>query len=100
MNLFALTNTQSPETETFTTLLRKDNIHIEHISSNMSKAGEWYLEAHDEWILLLQGEAKLEYSNGETDYLIQGDTLLIKENIKHRVASTSTNALWLAIHLL
>ena len=100
MNLFENLATLSPQSESFTTLLENPNIRIERIHSNMPQCGEWYNQDHDEWILLLEGEAALEYKNTDIKKLTKGDTHYIKAHKIHRVSSTSPNTLWLAIHLL
>ena len=60
--------------------------------------GEWYDQDKDEWVMVLQGEAILEYFNGATVRLVQGMHLLLPAHCKHRVAHTSTPCIWLAVH--
>ena len=45
-----------------------------------------------------RGEAVLRFENGEPIPLKAGDHLLIPARQKHRVESTSADALWLALH--
>jgi cupin 2 domain-containing protein len=52
----------------------------------------------NEWVLLARGEAVLRFENGEPIPLKAGDHLLIPARQKHRVESTSADALWLALH--
>ena len=60
--------------------------------------GEWYDQDRDEWVMVLQGEATLEYPGGSTLHLVQGMHVLLPAHCKHRVAHTSTPCLWLAVH--
>ncbi len=90
--------------ELFETLLHNDYVHIERIVSRQhtTKAGFWYDQDGDEWILLLQGRAKLRYKNRSDDIdLNAGDYLLIPAHTLHRVEWTDPDCdtLWLAIHL-
>ena len=100
MNIYTKLPTLKTQSEDFLTLLENPNLKIERIYSNFPDAGEWYNQNHDEWILLLEGEAELEYEDYTKEKLMKGDSLLIKANKIHRVASTSPKTLWLAIHLL
>ncbi len=60
--------------------------------------GEWYDQDQDEWVMVLQGEATLEFPEGTTMRLVQGMHVLLPAHRKHRVAHTSTPCLWLAVH--
>ena len=97
MNLFAY-----PEaaTETFDTLLETDGLKLERIVSHGQAGGpdDWYDQEHPEWVALLKGEAVLAFDPGEPVTLRAGDTLLIPARRRHRVASVSDDALWLALH--
>lgn len=78
------------------------NARIERIISvgHVTPAGEWYDQATDEWVLLLQGEAELAFEGGDRQRLKRGDYLLIPAHCRHRVEATSTDppCLWLAMH--
>jgi cupin 2 domain-containing protein len=62
--------------------------------------GEWYDQTQDEWVMLVRGEAKLEYDDGSQIDLKKGDYVMIPAHTKHRVAWTIENELtiWLAVH--
>ena len=100
MNLYEDLKKLSNQEENFQTLLENRRVKIDYIQSNMPQAGQWYNQTHDEWVLLLEGEATLEYNSGDTEALKRGDILLIPAHKTHRVAYTKENTLWLAIHLL
>lgn len=102
-NIFSNIPTELPE-ELFETLLQQDNIRIERIVSkgHHNAANDWYEQVKDEWVLLLQGQAQLEFENPASIQLLNpGDYLWIPAYVKHRVAWTLENSetVWLAIHL-
>lgn len=94
--------TELPE-ELCQTLLAKPNVRIERIVSkgHCSAEHDWYDQNQDEWILLLQGRARLTFIDADSIELNPGDYLLIPAHCKHRVDWTSpdTETVWLAIHL-
>ncbi len=85
--------------EVFTELLRQGPVRIERIISNghASPDGFWYDQDAHEWVLLLEGEADLEWADGERVHLRRGDALHIPAHTRHRVAATSRPAVWLAV---
>lgn len=91
--------------EFFDVLLQQKNVNIkiERIISSAHKTpeGKWYNQDDDEWVIVLKGEAKIEFFDGEIFIMKEGDYLSIPKNDKHRVIYTSENpeCLWLAIHL-
>lgn len=99
-NLFDLPEPSA--NEVFESLIENDQILIERIISRgqTTPVGEWYDQARDEWVVLLQGEARIGYEDGHEVALHPGDYLLIPAHQKHRVAYTSTEppCVWLAIH--
>ncbi len=99
MNLF--NNTVWPPTgeECFETLFASADVTIERICSNTLREGEWYDQERDEWVVLVQGDATLAFDSGITKPLTKGDYLFIKAHERHRVLSTSEDALWLAVHM-
>jgi cupin 2 domain-containing protein len=88
--------------EQFQTLAQKGNVKIERILSygQATPTGEWYDQRQDEWVMLVQGEARLEYDDGSQIDLKKGDYVMIPAHTKHRVAWTIENELtiWLAVH--
>ena len=101
-NILADIPAQLPE-ELFTSLVRNDKLHIERIISrgHANSTDEWYDQAHDEWLILIQGAAILEfYGQAELKKLQVGDYLLIPAYCRHRVAWTEADkdSIWLAVH--
>ncbi|MBE0662281.1 MAG: cupin domain-containing protein [Bacteroidales bacterium] len=92
------------EKEMFEILLSGNNFKVERIVStgHITPEGKWYDQQLDEWVLLIQGQARLEFDNNEIIELIPGDYLMIPAHTRHRVAFTSTEpkCIWLAIHTI
>ncbi|MDD5268314.1 MAG: cupin domain-containing protein [Methylococcales bacterium] len=102
-NIFAQIPEHLPE-ELFECIFKKDNIIIERIVSNghISPVGQWYDQARDEWVILLQGKATLLFEKDQNLItLTPGDYLLIPAHTRHRVEWTQPdfNTVWLAIHV-
>ena len=90
------------DAETIQVLLQSDAVKIERITSNgqPSPRDFWYDQVNEEWVLLIQGMATLEFENGEKRQMRAGDYLLIPSRLRHRVSEVSQDAVWLAMHLL
>ena len=90
-----------PDEEVFNDLIPPKGVKIERIISNgqTTPAGEWYDQDLHEWVVLIQGEAELEYENGHTLRLIAGDHVLIPAHVRHRVVFTSKDppCIWIAV---
>lgn len=102
-NIFNNIPQQLPD-ELFQTLLSKDQIKIERIISkgHASTANDWYDQIQDEWIILLEGQAKLQFKKESSAVILNpGDYLYIPAHSKHRVHWTDPNkqTIWLAIHI-
>jgi len=76
-------------------LVQQQGVRIERIASNRAESG-WFDQEEDEWVVLVEGEAALQVEE-ETFVLRRGDTLLLRAHVRHRVVSTSEDALWLAV---
>ncbi|MDJ0743526.1 MAG: cupin domain-containing protein [Xenococcaceae cyanobacterium MO_167.B27] len=100
-NIFDLPSSL-PNKELFESIVSTDNILIERIISTgqTTPPEEWYDQAKDEWVILLQGEAILSYADGSQIKLTAGDYLFIPAHQKHRVEYTSSEppCIWLAVH--
>lgn len=98
-NLFTKLPAHLPE-ELFNTLLEAKNLHIERIVSHghASPEGFWYDQDQHEWVLVLQGAARLSIE-GETIELKLGDYINIPAHQKHRVDWTTPHepTVWLAV---
>lgn len=101
-NLFANLPTASRD-ELFTTLLDQPAVRIERIVSygQASPEGFWYDQDQDEWVIVLQGAARLEFKD-RTVELNRGDFLHIRAREKHRVKWTAADepTIWLAVHFV
>ena len=100
LNLFDLPD-PLPQSEVFTDLIPDRGVKIERIVSRgqNSPEGQWYDQDRDEWVVLIQGEAVLEYEGGEKLRLGAGDHVLIPAHCRHRVDFTSRTppCIWLAV---
>jgi len=90
------------EEEIFDELVKGDNISVEKIftAKAFKQPGKWYDQEKDEWVLLLQGNAKLEFEEENIVNLNKGDYLFIPAHKKHRInkSSDEPNCIWLTIH--
>jgi len=97
MNIFCMP--ELPLSEELTTVLTEsDNVRIERVISTGQVTG-WYDQDETEFVVLLDGNAIIEYENNVTVALSKGDTLLIKPHEKHRVSYTSSEpaCIWLCV---
>ena len=87
--------------EDFLTLCENYPAKIERVvsHSHVSPPGFWYDQDEDEWVMVLRGSAALEFQSGEIVELKAGDYLTLPRHLKHRVARTSEETIWLAVHL-
>ncbi|MEA1648683.1 cupin domain-containing protein [Nitrospirillum sp. BR 11164] len=90
------------EEERFRDILRRPGCRIEQIVSHgqVTPVDRPYCQAHDEWVLVLAGAARVEMAGGETT-LTAGDHLFIPANLSHRVTYTDPGqpTVWLAVHI-
>ncbi|CAN5494662.1 hypothetical protein BH10BAC5_BH10BAC5_18240 [soil metagenome] len=89
------------ETEYTEILHQSKHAIIEQIISkgHVTEEGKWLIQEHAEWIMIIQGEAKIEIE-GKKFTLHQGDHILIQGSKRHRVTETSSipECIWLAVH--
>lgn len=89
--------------EIFETLLEQPGVRLERILSRgqVTPPGQWYDQDGDEWVLLLQGQARLAFSDGSQLTMEPGDWVYIERHRRHRVEYTSAEpaAVWLGLHL-
>ena len=99
-NLFADLPAHLPE-ELVQTLLASPQLRIERIVSKAqaSLPGFWYDQDEHEWVLLIQGAARLRFDDDVVELKL-GDFLNIPAHRKHQVEWTSPDELtiWLAIY--
>lgn len=86
------------EGERCAALLRHRNLVVERIVSSAAIAPCEYVQAQDEWVVLVRGEAVLQVA-GQTVVLKSGDHLFLPAGVPHSVERVADGALWLAVHL-
>lgn len=100
-NIFTEVPSALPE-EFFQTLEQGSGVQIERIVSrgHCTLPDEWLVQERHEWVLLLEGEARLVFEEGAAFHLQKGDHLLIPAHTRHRVTWTrpAQDTLWLAVH--
>ena len=102
-NILKIKEEDEKSTEIFECLFKNNNLIIERIISpnTSNKNSEWYNQDWDEWVLLIEGSAEIEFENIEFISLKKGDYFFIPKNTKHRVIKTQSESktIWLAIHI-
>lgn len=88
--------------EVTTVLLQTPQLRLERIHSCNARSpdGFWYDQSEQEWVLLLQGSARLQFADeAEPRALACGDALLISAGRRHRLLATDPppGTIWLAL---
>jgi cupin 2 domain-containing protein len=87
--------------ETFDTLVQGRGVRIQWIVSRgqVSPSGFWYDQEESEYVLLVEGQAELEFADGVRVALRPGDWVDIAAHERHRVAWTALeeDTVWLAV---
>lgn len=99
-NIFEVPVNKTPD-EFFEVLVNGNTIVERIISSGQTTpADQWYDQEKDEWVVLVQGEARLLFEETGELSMSKGDFILIKAHEKHRVTYTSSEppCIWLAVH--
>jgi cupin 2 domain-containing protein len=101
-NIFDIPDDLPRDDEFLEILASGEHLRIERIISHgqTTPEGDWYDQEDDEWVGLLQGEATLEWDDGETTQLAAGDAIFIEAHRCHRVVHTTSEppCVWLAVH--
>ncbi len=90
--------------EQFDSLLQTPGLHLERIVSppgHCTPEGEWFDQARDEFVLVLQGRGALVFEEREGETVLNpGDYLRLPAGVRHRVSWTDAQAptVWLALH--
>lgn len=99
-NFFSTIPAKLPQ-EVVEILIDTPNVTIERIISkgHSSPNSGWYEQARNEWVMVVQGSAELEFETRGTIALKQGDYITIPAREKHRVSWTDSacETLWLAV---
>lgn len=87
--------------ELVSVLAENQHVRIERIVStgHASPKEFWYDQDQHEWVIVLKGDAKLVFYDGESVRMTPGDHLLIAAHRKHRVEWTTSDepTVWLAV---
>ena len=84
--------------EIFTTEFKSDNVEIKTIVSNTLTTSQTFTQECDEWVVVLQGCAKIEM-DGVVYKLKKGNTLFIPANKEHKLLKTKKVVVWLAVYI-
>ena len=97
MNIFDLPPCPLPQ-ELTTIIAENETVRIERIVST-GQVSDWYDQSESEFVVLLQGDAVIEYDNGSSVALSEGDMVLIPPHERHRVSYTSSEppCIWLCV---
>ena len=86
--------------EIFTELLSAKDVRIERIVSfgQVSPEGFWYDQPENEWVLLLEGSAQIQFDDRLVN-LTAGDYQNISAGTRHRVEKTAADrrTVWIAV---
>ncbi|XOB63548.1 cupin domain-containing protein [Campylobacterota bacterium DY0563] len=86
--------------EQFIDLIKNENVRIEKIVSNGQSSPKdfWYCQDENEFVIILKGEAILEFENEKVP-MLEGDFINIPSKTKHRVEYTLKDGvtIWLAV---
>jgi len=87
--------------ELFEVLQQNENVKIERIVSkgqSSPKTG-WYDQVQNEWVIVIKGEAILEFENKELP-MKAGSYVNIPAHTKHKVSWTNPEleTIWIAVH--
>jgi len=101
-NLFEGVPDDLPD-EVFTTIHRSGRLRIERIVSlgHASPEGFWYDQEENEWVVVLEGHASVQFEGDAGSVELQrGSYLYIPAHARHRVAWTepTQKTVWLAIY--
>ncbi len=101
-NIFADIPTKLPE-ELVEVLAAAGTVRIERIVSlgHSSPEGFWFDQETDEWVVVLQGAARLRFEGGDHAVTMKpGDYVQIPAHRRHRVEWTdpAEPTIWLAVH--
>jgi cupin 2 domain-containing protein len=89
------------ESEQSLGLFENPSIKVQRIVSQSysSPPGFWYDQDEDEWVIVVRGEATLEFEGGELVPMKEGDYVTIPHHVRHRVQQTDPKTIWLAVRI-
>ncbi len=89
--------------ELFEALIERSGVLIERIVSwgQTTPDAEWYDQAHNEFVLVVAGAARLRIAAEDEDRTLQeGDWIFLPAHCRHRVTWTESDprTVWLTVH--
>ena len=101
-NVFDLTTVNLSSGKEITEILAQGKeIRMERIvsSGQTSLKGFWYDQDENEFVMVLQGEARIQFEDNTEQHFQTGDYIIIPAHLKHRVTYTSSEpeCIWFAI---
>lgn len=89
-----------PGKEKFEKIVKTNNFFVERIiSPGNCPSEEWMIQDWTELVILLKGNAIIEYGDNRTVELKEGDYCIIPKQLAHRVIKTNDlQTIWLATH--
>ena len=96
MNIFDYNLDRNKDEEFLTEIFKTKNIKIERIVS-FGQTTDWYDQDENEFVILLEGNAEIEFEEKRVVSLKKGDYIIIPSHDRHRVIKTSSNpdCVWL-----
>ena len=79
-------------------LVELPSLTVEQILSGTLARPASFEQDHDEWVLVLEGSARLRVEETEID-LQAGEWVLLPSGCAHTVLETQAGTSWLALHL-
>ena len=99
-NFFSKIPELQPGMEEIENILRHGNVRIERITGSgaVSPDGFWFDQDENEWVMLLQGDAVIEFTDGTKTQMTAGSYISLPAHEKHRLVYTSSDpaCIWLA----
>lgn len=91
------------QAEVCETLLEQGVLRLERIVSRgqSTPEGQWYDQDHDEWVLVIAGQALLQIAGEQVARRLEtGDWVYLPAHCRHRVVWTPPDreTIWLALH--
>lgn len=94
---------QAGQYESFTAILERPGLRIQRIVSqgHATPVDRPYQQSEDEWVMVVEGAARLWLDGRGEVELARGDHLLIPAGVRHRVTWTTPSepTVWLAVHI-
>ena len=79
-------------------LVQQPGLTVEQILSGELGEPVAFDQDHDEWVLLIEGRAKLLVEGNEVE-LAAGDWLFLPARCEHTLVETQPGTSWVAVHL-